>query len=146
MRGEDVEELRALAATYARAVDRRDVAAFVGVFAGDAVLEVWNPASAPSPSGVCRGHGEIAAIVERITRFPRTFHFVGQSLYDVAPDDDRAAVGEVYCLAHHLTGDGTDIVMFIRYDDHYGRDRADGRWRITHRRVLVDWTETHPVS
>ena len=140
----DVDDLRVLAATYARAVDRRDGALLASVFTPDATLEVYDPSTSAAPTGVRRSGAEIAAIADAIARFDRTFHFVGQSSYDV--DGDRAG-GEVYCMAHHLSrsSDGdTDMVMFIRYDDRYERG-SDGRWHITRRRVLVDWRETRPV-
>ena len=140
----DVDDLRGLAATYARAVDRRDGSLLASVFAVDAVLEVYDPATAAEPTGVRRGHPELAAIADAIARFDRTFHLVGQSHYEV---DGDVATGEVYCAAHHLSrsaeGD-TDMVMFIRYDDRYARG-ADGRWCIARRRVLVDWRETRSV-
>ena len=57
------------------------------------------------------------------------------------------ATGEVYCTASHLRqGDGgaTNTVMFIRYLDRYAC--IDGSWAISVRRVVVDWTESHPVD
>ena len=138
----DVDALRRLAATYARAVDRRDAALLATVFDEDAVLELYDPSTSDAPTGVRRGHAELAAIVDLIARFDATFHFVGQALFDADADaDGDGATGEVYCLAHHLAG-GDDMVMFIRYDDRYRR-ADDGRWVITLRRVLVDWRETH---
>ena len=136
----DADDLRALAAAYARAVDRRDADLLASVFAPDAVLEVYDPSTADAPTGVRRGHVELRAITDLIARFDATFHFVGQSRYDV---DGDGATGEVYCLAHHLSG-GTDLLMLIRYDDRYRRGH-DG-WRIAHRRVLVDWKEIRPVA
>jgi SnoaL-like domain len=84
-----------------------------------------------------------------IKRYPKTYHVLGQSTYEI---DGDVATGEVYCMAHHLTPDpgadppaGTNYVMFIRYDDEY-RAGADGEWRIADRRVLIDWTETRVAN
>jgi hypothetical protein len=79
------------------------------------------------------------------SRYDRTFHFVGQSVYSIAGDH---ATGIVYCIAHHLTRTdhgGTDHVMHLRYDDSYGRDAA-GEWGIASRIGHVEWTETRAVD
>jgi hypothetical protein len=77
-----------------------------------------------------------------VTGFFRTFHHVGGAVF--APGDEPGtASGRVHCLAHHYdrTGNGpVDLVMMIRYHDHY---RKDGQWRITERRVAIEWTELH---
>jgi hypothetical protein len=91
------------------------------------------------------GHAEIGRVIERIAVYPKTFHMLGQSRYDVRAG---TATGEVYCQAHHyaFTDEGdVNRVMYIRYLDDY-LPAADGTWRISSRRVLVDWTETHHVD
>ena len=136
-------ELWQLSVGYARAVDRRDTDAFLAVFSGDAVLSVHNPAGG-GPGAVYRGHEDLARIPPRMSRYKATFHFLGQA--DYRSEGDTAA-GEIYCMAHHRTGgadDPSDHVMLIRYQDRYGRE--GGVWRISERRVLVDWTETRPVD
>jgi hypothetical protein len=133
----DELEVRALAERYAAAVDGRDVDAFLGVFDEDATLST-HPDGAAEPRSVFHGHGELARIIDRIQVYPQTFHFVGNHRVSLDRPD---ASGEVYCLAHHLTPDahgGTDLVMLIRYQDTY---RCTDRWRITRRRVVVDWME-----
>jgi hypothetical protein len=137
--------LRELADRYASSVDRRDVGSFVELFTGDAELSVHDPAEAGAPSRVRRGRGELSEVPHLIARYPKTFHFVGNSLYEI---DGDAATGEVYCVAHHLIDDPVAVtarVMVIRYLDNYQRG-DDGRWRISRRRVLVDWIETHPAA
>jgi ketosteroid isomerase-like protein len=137
--------LRELSDRYASAVDRRDVGSFVELFTEDAELSVHDPAEAEAPSRVRRGPGELSEVPRLIARYPKTFHLVGNCLYEI---DDDAATGEVYCVAHHLIDDPEAVtahVMVIRYLDNYRRG-DDGRWRIRHRRVLVDWTETHPAA
>jgi hypothetical protein len=78
-------------------------------------------------------------------RYTRTFHFVGQSSYEIGDDE---ATGEVYCLAHHLTPDrngGTSYVMHMRYLDTYRRD-GGGSWKFADRTAYVDWTETRSAD
>jgi|SRR5438067_3429360 len=137
--------LRALAYAYARAMDRRDVDLLLTAFTPDARLALFDPADGPDPVMERVGHDALAAMVGRIARYDRTYHFVGNAVYDVDGDD---ATGEVHGIAHHLTRDGdgvgTDRVMLIRYDDRY--HRGDDGWRIVERRVLVDWTETRTVD
>ncbi len=132
--------LRALADQYARAVDRRDRAAYVGAFHPDGVLEIYRARQPDVLARRVNGHDELGRVTDAIARYERTFHLVGQSTYDV--DGDRAT-GEVYCIAHHLDG-ATDFVMYIRYEDEY--TRRDGRWAIQVRRLRNEWNEVHAVG
>jgi hypothetical protein len=135
----DERALRALAAAYAVSVDRRDVDGFVGVFSPDGVLRVFDAGVHDEPRTILRGSAKLARVIERISVYEATFHFLGQATY-TADGSDRAT-GEVYCTARHLTRtpDGaTDFTMLIRYGDRYERG-VDG-WRIVDRAVIVDWT------
>jgi hypothetical protein len=142
-------ELRALAEQYARGVDRRDdVDGFVALFLADAIITIHDPSESTEPREI-RGAERLARIPEIIKRYPKTFHMLGQSTYDIGEGE---ATGEVHCIAHHLTVDdsapesgGTDYVMFIRYEDTYRRD-PEGAWKFAHRRLRVDWTETRAVN
>jgi hypothetical protein len=138
--GSDRVELRALADRYARGVDRRDRAAYVGAFHPDGVLEIYRPRRTDVLAKRLEGHDELGRVTDDIGRYERTFHVVGQATYDV--DGDRAT-GEVYCVAHHVVGD-TDRVMYIRYEDEY--TRRDGRWAIEVRRLRNEWNEVHAVE
>jgi SnoaL-like domain len=137
-------ELRAVAERYASGVDRRDAALIVSAFHADGRLSIHDPAESEQPTAVIVGHDQLGQMAERIARFDRTFHLLGNSRYEVSGD---TASGEVYCIAHHLTRDGepTDYVMYIRYQDEYRRS-GDSRWRITARRLFVDWTDVQPVT
>jgi len=134
-----------LAYRYAAGVDRRDKALFLSAFHPDATLTiVRNDPDGADQVVVRRGHGELGTIPELITRYDKTFHFVGNHHCVVSGDE---ATGEVYCTAHHLTSEprgGTDHVMLIRYQDTYRRG-SDGQWLIGSRRLVVDWTERHAV-
>ena len=137
-------ELRALAEKYARGVDRREVDTFVALFHDDAVILIHDPSESTEPREI-QGIERLAKIPEVIKRYPKTFHLLGQSTYDIGDDE---ATGEVYCVAHHLTPDvhgGTNFVMYIRYEDRYRPD-ADGAWKFAERRLRVDWTETRAAN
>jgi ketosteroid isomerase-like protein len=137
-------ELRSLAERYARGVDRRDVDTFVALFHPDAVLAIHDPSESTEPREI-RGIERLARIPEQIKNYPKTFHLLGQSTYEIG---DGEATGEVYCIAHHLTPDqhgGTNYVMYIRYEDTYRPDPA-GAWKFAARRLRVDWTETRAAN
>ena len=94
-------QLRALAEGYAQGVDRRDVDTFVALFHPDAAIVIHDPSESTDPREL-RGIERIARVPEIITQYPKTFHFLGQSMYEIG---DGEASGEVYCQAHHLTLD-----------------------------------------
>lgn len=138
---DDELALRALAARYAMAVDRRDQAGYVGVFLPDARLRIFDPADASAPTSEIVGAAELAKVTERIARYDVTFHMVGTSHYDVRGD---VATGEVYCIAHHVHRGSPDVddVMYIRYVDEYRQ--VDGDWKIAERVLHVDFRQRHP--
>jgi hypothetical protein len=136
--------LRNLAERYAQGVDRRDRDTFLSAFHPDATLAVHHPSEKEDGINVMRGHEQIGRVPEFITVYPKTYHVLGQSTYEVVDDD---ATGETYCVAHHLTPDrhgGTNYVMYIRYADTYRR--VAGEWRIATRRVNVDWTDQRAAN
>jgi hypothetical protein len=132
---DDERAIRALALAYAHHADRREPELLAELFEPEAELRmVWRTGT-PAPA-VSRGHRQIAKVVGALRQFATTFHFVGNHLVDVADDE---ATGEVYCEAHHLTAEGVDHVMFIRYQDRYRR--GGGRWRFAERETFVEWIE-----
>lgn len=136
--------LRGVAERYAQGVDRRDRDTFLSAFHPDATLRVRGASGTEDSSSEMRGHEKIGRVTDVIARYPKTYHVLGQSTYEI---DGESAAGEVYCIAHHLTPDrhgGTNYVMYIRYDDRYRRD--EGAWRIESRRVIVDWTELRAAN
>lgn len=139
------ESLLELSARYARAADGNDAAAFCALFEPDGVLRVAQTATGSPPVRAFRGHSELITVTEGLVRYDRTYHMLGQALYDVAED---RATGEVYCVAHHFTvedNEARDRVLYIRYLDNYRRGR-DGWWRFTERELHIDCTETRTVD
>jgi len=145
--------LRGLAERYAAGVDRRDEQLFLSVFVPEATLSVHDPPETAQPRRM-QGHESLAKVIERIARFDRTYHLVGNARYDLSGE---SPTGEVYCVAHHVPGEAavgaeprpdgapTCYVMYIRYHDRYVR-AGDGEWRIRDRQVLVDFTEHRPLG
>jgi hypothetical protein len=139
----DIQAIGALAARYAAGVDRRDRDLFLSAFHAEATLRVFRP----GPDGeevisTRTGHEEIGVVPSVISRYEKTFHFIGNHLVHVTGDE---AEGEVYCTARHLSPGihgGLDFVMLIRYQDRYRRDPGQ-KWLIADRLVQVDWTELH---
>lgn len=119
---------------------------YLGVFEPTGIFEMYVADDPDHPTRSTVGHAEIATNLQQLdSRFSRTMHFVGNTLYDVRGNE---ATGEVYCVAHHVRAgdDGpVDYVMHIRYDDDYVRD-PDGEWHIRRRRLVTLWTSTLPVD
>ena len=137
--------LRTAPARYAAGVDRRDTALFLSAFEPDGVLWIAPRGGPGSEPRVLRGHGELSQVIERIGRYDRTFHVVGQTL--MQGTGDSTARAETYCVAHHWLTDGDrlgDTVLYIRYEDAY-RLGDDGEWRFTERRLHEDGREARDV-
>jgi ketosteroid isomerase-like protein len=134
----DRAALRDLAERYASGVDLRDADLYVSAFLPDATLFVHDTRG--EVTGTRVGHAELAKIPTLIKAYDKTFHFLGQSRYEIHGDE---ATGEVYCMAHHLSPDrhgGTNFVMYMRYQDTYRRD-GTGTWKIAVRHATSDWTD-----
>lgn len=117
---------------YCRGVDRGD---------REMIRSVYHP-DATDDHGTWTGLGVDFAdyIVDSLDRATGTSqHHVTSSFIEV--DGDRASA-ESYFLAFHPTRDtaGEDTLAFVggRYLDRF--ERRDGDWRISERRVVLDWT------
>ena len=59
---------------------------------------------------------------------------------------DRAT-GEAYCLAHHVTIDGSKrrlMVASLRYNDTFVK--TDGAWLFAERLLYVDWVDERALA
>ena len=127
--------LQELSGRYARAVDRRDYAAFVALFSADGVL--------CGPGYSMQAHGEIDKGIRLIEQYETTQHCVHNQLVDVRGD---AGSGETYCVARHVyekDGVKRKLDMGVRYQDEYRRDA--GTWRFQRRELVLDWTQDLPL-
>lgn len=132
-----------VAFAYARFADRLDAESLGALFVDDGVLRIIRRGvDAPPTERV--GRDEIVSAIKRLDRYEKTFHLVGNQYYEI---DGDTAMGEVYCVAHHVHGDPgerRDHVMMIRYHDRYRREPVG--WRIVERELHVDWTEERVVT
>lgn len=127
--------LRRTAELYAVGADRRDKALWRAVLAEDCLIE--GPGF--SITGCEANLGSLDALGQM---FRATQHKVHQLVAEV---DGYLAAGETYCTAEHLLRDQDALLVWsIRYQDRWAFG-ADG-WRFTHRRLIVDWEETRPVT
>lgn len=130
----DENELRALCATYMRGLDRQDQALVRSVFADDATTHYGSFTGGPD---------EMAAMaMKALSAYRTTQHFLGQINLHI---DGDTGTGEVYFQAFHQHAtDDFDRFICGRYIDRYAR--RDGRWFMTHRTEVVDWTRTEPIA
>lgn len=130
----DERNLRDLAATYMRGLDRLDSALLRSVFDDDATIHYG--AFTGSPDAM------VIMAMQVLSAYRTTQHFLGQITLSLNGD---SATGEVYFQAFHQHAT-EDFDRFIcgRYIDRYAR--RDGRWYITHRTEVVDWTRTEPIA
>ena len=130
----DENELRALSATYMRGLDRLDPSLVRSVFADDATTHYGS---------FTGGADEMPAMaMTALGRYRATQHLLGQINLTI---DGDTATGEVYFQAFHQHAtDGFDRFICGRYIDRYAR--RHGRWLMTHRTEVVDWTRTEPIA
>lgn len=133
--------IRELVDAYAHHADRRRPERQAALYDEGARTLVYTSDPATSePVQVLTTRSEHVEGFRALSRYVATTHLNGQST--VALDGDRA-VGETYCLAHHLlrTEEGRSLtVMAIRYEDAFVK--RDGAWLFAERRLVVDWTDT----
>jgi hypothetical protein len=129
--------LRHLVDSYAMGCDRRDLEMLTACFADGGTNTVhWLDRDATTMTAPA----DLERIPTGLARYDQTFHFVGNHRVDVQGD---SATGDVYCIAHHITGKD-DFVMHIRYEDTYVRTGAG--WRIATRDLRLLWTANQPVG
>lgn len=130
----DESNIRALAATYMRGLDRLDSKLLRAVFADSATTHYGAFTGGPDEM--------VAMAMKALSAYRTTQHFLGQINLSI---DGDAATGEVYFQAFHQHAtENFDRFICGRYIDRYAR--LDGSWFITHRTEVVDWTRTEPTA
>ncbi len=131
-------EIHRLGQLYARAMDRNEPAILGEIFSDDGMVE--------GPGFKIQGHTDLLGIPAMLKKqYSSTFHAVHNQT--VTFDGDTAS-GETYCSAYHLTKTGektgSRLDWAIRYQDRFVRQ--NGRWRFSHRRLIVDSAQTVTVD
>jgi ketosteroid isomerase-like protein len=137
--------IRELVEAYAHCADRRDANGQMALFTPDTHFVVYMNARDPTPSQELHSREALAPVFAALNQYAATTHFVGQSTI-VTLSGDRAT-GEAYCLAHHVTVDGSNrrlMVASLRYNDTFVK--SDGGWLFSERLLYVDWVDERPLS
>jgi ketosteroid isomerase-like protein len=137
--------IRELVEAYAHCADRRDAKGQMSLFTADTHFVVFMDAKHPTPSMELHSRDALAPVFADLNKYDATTHFVGQSTILSLADDK--AIGEAYCLAHHVTvakGKRHLMIASLRYLDTFVKH--DGGWLFAERRLYVDWTEERAMS
>ena len=137
--------IRELVEAYAHCADRRDAKGHMSLFTADTHFVVYMDAKDPRPSQELHAREALAPVFAALNQYAATTHFVGQTTLS-ALSDGRAS-GETYCLAHHVTDDGSTrrmMVASLRYLDTFVK--ADGAWLFSERLLYVDWIDERTLS
>ena len=117
----------------------------MSLFTTDIHFVVYMNAKDPTPTMDLRSREALAPVFADLNKYDATTHFVGQSTI-VTLTNDRAT-GEAYCLAHHVTVDGSTrrlMIASLRYLDTFAK--IDGAWLFSERLLYVDWVDERPLS
>ncbi|HEX4680232.1 MAG TPA: nuclear transport factor 2 family protein [Gaiellaceae bacterium] len=137
--------LRELFDAYAHCADRRDADGQKALFTDDTRFAVFMDGEGSEATYVLHGREALTPVFADLNRYEATTHFNGQSTVTI--DGDRAT-GESYTIAHHLfseeNGGRKIMVASLRYLDTFAK--LGGRWYFAERELILDWSETRPVS
>ena len=137
--------IRELVEAYAHCADRRDAKAQMALFTEDAHFVVYMNARDSTPSQELHSREALAPVFAELNQYDATTHFIGQSTIFTLTDE--RAIGEAYCLAHHVTVDGDKrrlMLASLRYLDTF--TKVAGVWLFAERQLYVDWLEQRAMS
>ena len=137
--------IRELVEAYAHCADRRDAKGQMALFTPDTHFVVYMNAGDPTPSKELHSREALAPVFADLNQYAATTHFVGQST--ITSLADNRASREAYCLAHHVTIDGSTrrlMVTSLRYNDTFVK--TDAAWLFSERLLYVDWVDERPLS
>src|SRR5580693_3131560 len=137
--------IRELVEAYAHCADRRDAKGQMSLFTADTHFVVYMNAEDPTPSQELHSREALAPVFAALNQYAATTHFLGQSTIFTLSDD--RGTGEAYCLAHHVTVDGSTrrlMVASLRYLDTFVK--TDGAWLFSQRLLYVDWVDERPLA
>jgi SnoaL-like domain len=137
--------IRELVEGYAHCADRRDAKGQMALFTADTHFVVYMNAKDPMPSQELHSREALAPVFTDLNKYDVTTHFIGQStIYTL---NGSRAIGETYCLAHHVTVDGEKrrlMLASLCYHDTFVK--TDGEWLFAERLLYVDWLEERALS
>ena len=137
--------IRELVEAYAHCADRRDAKGQMSLFTPDTHFAVYMNAKDPTPSQELHSREALAPVFADLNKYDATTHFVGQcTIYTLT---GTRAIGETYCLAHHVTVDGEKrrlMLASLRYHDTFVK--ANDEWLFAERLLYVDWVEERALS
>ena len=137
--------IRELIEAYAHFADRRDAKRQTSLFTANTRFVVYMHAKDLTPTQELHSREALAPVFAELNRYDATTHFIGQS--SITSLTAERATGETYCLAHHVTVDGTKrrlMVASLRYLDSFVK--IDGAWFFAERRLYVDWIDERALS
>ena len=137
--------IRELVEAYAHCADRRELKEQMSLFTTDTHFVVYMNAKDPTPSMDLRSREALGPVFADLNKYDATTHFVGQSTVSTLTNEQ--ATGEAYCLAHHVSVDGSKrrlMVASLRYLDTFVK--IDGAWLFSERLLYVDWVDERPLS
>jgi SnoaL-like domain len=117
----------------------------MALFTTDTHFAVYMNAKDPNPSQELHSREALAPVFADLNQYAATMHFVGQSTI-LTLNRDRA-LGQPYCIAHHLKIDGEKrslMIAYLRYIDTF--TKIDGAWLFAERLLYVDWLEQRALS
>jgi hypothetical protein len=137
--------IRELIEAYAHFADRRDAKRQMSLFTANTRFVVYMHAKDLTPTQELHSREALAPVFAELNKYEATTHFIGQS--SITSLLAERATGETYCLAHHVTVDGTKrrlMVASLRYLDTFVK--IDGAWFFAERRLYVDWIDERALS
>src|ERR1700730_8092780 len=137
--------IRELVEAYAHCADRRDPKGQMSLFTADTHFVVYMNSKDPTPSQELHSREALAPVFAALNQYAATTHFVGQS--QILTLATARAPGDAYCLAHHVTVDGSTrrlMVASLRYLDAFVK--TDGAWLFSERLLYVDWVDERALS
>ena len=137
--------IRELIEAYAHFADRRYAKRQMSLFTANTRFVVYMNAKDPTPTQELHSREALAPVFAELNKYEATTHFIGQS--SITSLLAERATGETYCLAHHVTVDGTKrrlMVASLRYLDTFVK--IDGAWFFAERRLYVDWIDERALS
>lgn len=138
----DQKEIETTVFNLARGIDRVDETMVRAVFHADASLD-YGPGIFQGPVAEY-----IPWLMSFLQQVKSSHHMIGNLRADVRGDD---AFAESYVTAHHRLEKPTgreDLFLAGRYLDRFERRPSGpaGAWKIVHRKFVLDWVRTEPVS